>query len=197
MGGDSCSKGREFKSWYCILDGHFFTHLFVVKFLICVWKDKIKWKRSRGWPIFLKKHSFTNNVFMVANLKIKIVQVVLDVPFDRSIDVYFIDFSCWGNNSPNWVHHFIPTYLLIRGSYDIAASLFKSGAPVQKYNFMSSQLVIAMIYLNIIPWPNVALYGSPGQVVREETYNLEPMSSNPSIQYLHLFVVNFVLSKDT
>ena len=31
---------------------------------------------------------------MVANLKIKIVQVVLDVPFDRSIDVYFIDFSC-------------------------------------------------------------------------------------------------------
>ena len=62
---------------------------------------------------------------------------------------------------------------------------------------MSFQLVIAMIYLNIIPWPNVALYGSPGQVVREETYNLEPMSSNPSIQYLHLFVVNFVLSKDT
>ena len=23
----SCSKGREFKSWYCILDGHFFTYV--------------------------------------------------------------------------------------------------------------------------------------------------------------------------
>ena len=25
MGGDSCSKGREFESQHCILDGHFFT----------------------------------------------------------------------------------------------------------------------------------------------------------------------------
>ena len=24
-GGDSCSKGREFESQHCILDGHFFT----------------------------------------------------------------------------------------------------------------------------------------------------------------------------
>ena len=23
MGGDSCSKGLEFESWHCILDGHF------------------------------------------------------------------------------------------------------------------------------------------------------------------------------
>ena len=36
MGGDSCSKGREFKSRHCILDGHFFTNLFVVKFVMCV-----------------------------------------------------------------------------------------------------------------------------------------------------------------
>ena len=34
MGGDSCFKGREFESWHCILDGHFFTYLFVVKFEI-------------------------------------------------------------------------------------------------------------------------------------------------------------------
>ena len=28
------------------------THLFVVKIVFCVWKDEIKWKRGRGWPIF-------------------------------------------------------------------------------------------------------------------------------------------------
>ena len=30
MGGDSCSKGRGFKTQHHILDGHF-SHLFVVK----------------------------------------------------------------------------------------------------------------------------------------------------------------------
>ena len=30
MGGDSCSKGREFKFWHSILDEHF-SHIFVVK----------------------------------------------------------------------------------------------------------------------------------------------------------------------
>ena len=32
-----------------------FTYVFVVKFEMCVWKDKNKWKRGRGGPIFLKK----------------------------------------------------------------------------------------------------------------------------------------------
>ena len=27
MGGHSCSKGREFESWHCILDGHFHIYL--------------------------------------------------------------------------------------------------------------------------------------------------------------------------
>ena len=31
-----------------------FSHLFALKFLLFVWKDKNKWKRGRGWPIFLK-----------------------------------------------------------------------------------------------------------------------------------------------
>ena len=39
MGGGSCSKGREFKSQHRILDGHF-SHLFVVKIVMCVWKDE-------------------------------------------------------------------------------------------------------------------------------------------------------------
>ena len=55
-GGDSCSKGHEFESQYPILDVHFFTYLFVVKFVMCVWKDKNKWKRGRGSHIFLKKN---------------------------------------------------------------------------------------------------------------------------------------------
>ena len=33
MGGDSNSKRREFDSRYCKLDEHFFTYLFIVKFV--------------------------------------------------------------------------------------------------------------------------------------------------------------------
>ena len=40
----------EFKSRHRILDGHFFTCIFVVKFVMCVGK----WKRGRSWPIFKK-----------------------------------------------------------------------------------------------------------------------------------------------
>ena len=36
MGGDSCSKGCEFESQHRILDGNFFTYLFVVKFVMRV-----------------------------------------------------------------------------------------------------------------------------------------------------------------
>ena len=50
MGGDSCSKSREFKSWHRILDGRFF-HLYVVKIVMCVWKDENKWKRGRVGPL--------------------------------------------------------------------------------------------------------------------------------------------------
>ena len=35
MGGDSCSKGREFESRQCILDGYF-SHLFAVKIVMFV-----------------------------------------------------------------------------------------------------------------------------------------------------------------
>ena len=36
MGGGSCSKGHEFESRHRILDGHFFTYIFVVKFEVFV-----------------------------------------------------------------------------------------------------------------------------------------------------------------
>ena len=42
MRGDLCSKGRAFKSQHHILDGHFFTYIFVVKFVMFVLKDKNK-----------------------------------------------------------------------------------------------------------------------------------------------------------
>ena len=57
MGGDSCSEGRGFKSHCCILDGHF-SHLYLVKIVMFVWKDKNKLKRGLRWPIFLKKHCY-------------------------------------------------------------------------------------------------------------------------------------------
>ena len=54
MGRDSCSKGCEFESRHCILDGHF-SHIFVVKIvMMCVWKDENKLKRGRGWPTLKK-----------------------------------------------------------------------------------------------------------------------------------------------
>ena len=49
---DSCSKGHEFEFRHHILDGHFFTNVFVVKFVICVWKDENKLKKG---PDFYKK----------------------------------------------------------------------------------------------------------------------------------------------
>ena len=54
MWGDSCSEGCEFKSQHHILDGHF-SHLFLVRIVMFVWKDKNKQKRGLGWPIVCKK----------------------------------------------------------------------------------------------------------------------------------------------
>ena len=53
MGGYFCSKGCGFESWLCILDGHdIVQHIFVVRIVMFVWKDKNKWKRGRGWSIY-------------------------------------------------------------------------------------------------------------------------------------------------
>ena len=51
-------KGCEFKSQHSIQDGHF-SHLLVVKIVMCAWIDENKWKRGRGCPIFrwIKKNS--------------------------------------------------------------------------------------------------------------------------------------------
>ena len=35
MGRDSCSKGREFESWQCILEENF-SHSFLIKIVMCV-----------------------------------------------------------------------------------------------------------------------------------------------------------------
>ena len=61
MGGDSCSKHCEFESRHRILDGYFW-HLFVVKIVMCVWKDKNKWKEAGVGPFWKKvKKSTTLN----------------------------------------------------------------------------------------------------------------------------------------
>ena len=55
MGGDLYSEGRGFKSRHHILDGQNISpHVFVVRSVMYFWKDKNKWKRGRGWSIFLK-----------------------------------------------------------------------------------------------------------------------------------------------
>ena len=53
LGEDSCSKGHELESQHHILDGHF-SHLFVVKIVMCVWKDENKLKRRPGLALFKK-----------------------------------------------------------------------------------------------------------------------------------------------
>ena len=53
MGGESCSKGCEFKSRHHLLDGHFFTFI-CYKNCYVFEKTKINEKRL-GWPIFFKK----------------------------------------------------------------------------------------------------------------------------------------------
>ena len=50
MGGDSSLEGREFKSQDCTLDGHFFTHIFIVKIVMFVWKDGNKLKEAGDCP---------------------------------------------------------------------------------------------------------------------------------------------------
>ena len=47
MGGDSCSKGCEFESQHSILDEHF-SHLFVVKIVMCVRRDENKRKNLKN-----------------------------------------------------------------------------------------------------------------------------------------------------
>ena len=51
MGDGTCLRGRGFESRRHILDGHF-SHWFVVKFVLFVWKDQKYTKRGRVWLIF-------------------------------------------------------------------------------------------------------------------------------------------------
>ena len=57
MGGDSHSKGRGFKSQHRILDGlDIFSHWFVVKIVLFVWKTpKINEKEAGDGPFFRRK----------------------------------------------------------------------------------------------------------------------------------------------
>ena len=51
IGGDQCSKGREFKSPHLILHGYFFKLIFCQKNYCWFEKTNNKWKRGRGWAI--------------------------------------------------------------------------------------------------------------------------------------------------
>ena len=64
---DSRSKGRGFKSQHCILDRHF-SHLFVVRIIMFVWKDENKLKRGQGWPIFKKNFYLPRTLILSLSL---------------------------------------------------------------------------------------------------------------------------------
>ena len=59
MWGDSCSKGREFESLYCILDGHFFTFISRKNCNLCFKIRKLLKKRLGLAHILKKDLSFT------------------------------------------------------------------------------------------------------------------------------------------
>ena len=54
MGDGSCSRGRGFESWCCVLDGHFSTLICYKNYIVCLKRPNANKKRP-GWPIFLKK----------------------------------------------------------------------------------------------------------------------------------------------
>ena len=53
MRGDSCSEGHGFESQHHMVDGHF-SHLFAVKIVMYVWKDKRNQKEAMNGS--LKTH---------------------------------------------------------------------------------------------------------------------------------------------
>ena len=55
MGDDSCMKVRGFRSWRCILDGHFFTSICCKNCNVCLKRPKINGKEAGIGPFFLKK----------------------------------------------------------------------------------------------------------------------------------------------
>ena len=55
MEGDSRSEGRGFKSWHCILDGHFFTYICCKNCNVCLKRPKRNEKEA-GVGAFLKKN---------------------------------------------------------------------------------------------------------------------------------------------
>ena len=65
MGGSLRSEGCEFKSQHHILDGQF-SHLFVVRILMFVWKDESKQKEAEDGP---NKKQYRQNLFEI-NYKI-------------------------------------------------------------------------------------------------------------------------------
>ena len=58
IGGDSCSKSREYESWHRILGGNFFTYIFFCKILNMFEKMKIIEKEARVAPFFKKSVTY-------------------------------------------------------------------------------------------------------------------------------------------
>ena len=52
-----CLKGRGFKSWCRILDGHFIILIFCKNYIVYLKKTENKRKRGWGWPIFKRNIS--------------------------------------------------------------------------------------------------------------------------------------------
>ena len=68
MGGDSCFKGCEFESQHGILDEHFCTYLFAVKFVMFVWKDENKWGQGCSFKnTFLPSLSLSVSLFLLTS----------------------------------------------------------------------------------------------------------------------------------
>ena len=90
MGGDSCFKGCEFESQHGILDEHFCTYLFAVKFVMFVWKDENKWGQGCSFKnTFLPSLSLSLSLCIPLSLSVPAILFIFIPLSPSSVLIWF------------------------------------------------------------------------------------------------------------
>ena len=98
MGGDSCFKGCEFESQHGILDEHFCTYLFAVKFVMFVWKDENKWGQGCSF-----KNTFLPSLSLSLSLSVSLF-LSLYPPFFLSLFPCLLRLCLFGSSAPLFLY---------------------------------------------------------------------------------------------
>ena len=98
MGENSCSKGCEFKSRCCILDGHFFTLISCKNCIVCLKRPKNKRRRGRSWPTKSFQHLGFEFWISMLLLKFEFIDPLWSC---ENVDKYFLNFNGFLYNESN------------------------------------------------------------------------------------------------